>query len=76
MEYDLANVRNLRAEGTGGESARIRFDYGHRDRGLGAELPLAEAEARVKMIQSAIDRLSARRASQAGATVPGPAPRR
>ncbi|MDH4046074.1 MAG: hypothetical protein OEY20_13925 [Gemmatimonadota bacterium] len=75
MEYDLANVRNLRAEGTGGEGARIRFDYGHRDRGLGAELPLAEAEARVKMIQAAIDGMATRRASQAAAAAPRPTPR-
>jgi hypothetical protein len=74
MEYDLARVRNLRVVGTG-EEARIRFDYGDRDRGLGADMPLAEAEARVKMIQSAIDGLSARRASQAGAAAPRPTPK-
>lgn len=74
MEYELAKVRNLRAVGAGAE-ARIRFDYGDRDRGLGADMPLAEAETRVRMIQSAIDGLGARRASQAGGAAPRPTPR-
>jgi hypothetical protein len=73
MEFDLARVRNLRAVSTGADGARIRFDYGHQDRGLGTDMPLAEAEARVKMIQSAIDGLG-RRASQATAA-PRPTPK-
>lgn len=74
MEYDLAEVRNLRVVSEGGEDARIRFDYGARERGLGADMPVAEAEARVKMIQSAIDGMATRRASQAGAKAPTPTP--
>jgi hypothetical protein len=74
MDYDLASVKNLRAVGTGAEGARIRFDYGQRDLGLGTDMPLAEAEARVKLIQSAIDGLGARRASRA-TPVARPTPR-
>jgi hypothetical protein len=75
LEYDLAGMRELRAAGMGPESARIRFDYGDREVGLGSDMPLAEAEARVKMIRSAIERLGARRPSQGGAPPPRPTPR-
>jgi hypothetical protein len=64
--YDLIDVRNLRAVDIGKAGARIRFDYAHREQGLGDEMPLAEAEKRVKMIQTAIDGVSARRPSQSG----------
>lgn len=72
-EYDLAKVRNLRVVSTGKDAGRIRFDYGERDRGLGADMTLAEAEARIKMIQSAIDALG-RRASQPVAAPERPTP--
>jgi hypothetical protein len=74
MEYDLARVKNLRAVEAGKESARVLFDYGDGDHGLGNDMTTAEAEARVKMIQKAIDGLG-RRPSQAGTTAPRPTPK-
>jgi len=73
-EYDLAKVRNVRVEGVGTDGGRIRFDYGERDRGLGADMTLVEAEARVKMIQSAIDALGRRPSQQVAAPAPRPTP--
>jgi hypothetical protein len=73
-EYDLAKVRNLRVESTGKDGGRIRFDYGERNRGLGADMPAAEAEARVKMIQAAIDSLGRRPSQPVAAPGPGPTP--
>ena len=72
MEYDLAKVQNLGAVDAGHEQARVRFDYNGAEHKLGRDLTPADAEARVKMIQAAIDRLAARRASQADAPPPGP----
>jgi hypothetical protein len=69
-EYDLAKVRNIRVVGAGKGGGRIRFDYGEGDRGLGREMPLAEAEARVKMIQTAIDSLGARQSGRATGPLP------
>jgi hypothetical protein len=60
--------------GAGTDGGRIRFDYGERDRGLGADMTLAEAEARVKMIQSAIDALGRRPSQQVAAPAPRPTP--
>jgi len=74
MEYDLARVRNLRAVETGKQLARVRFDYGDGHHELGNDMTPAEAEARVKMIQTAIDGLG-RRPSQSGAAAPRPTPR-
>lgn len=75
MEYDLAKVRNLRAEDSGKDGARVRFDYDGTNHGLGKDMAPAEAEARVKMIQAAIDRLSARRPSEPDAAAPRPTPK-
>jgi hypothetical protein len=75
MEYDLDKLRNLRAVETGKVRARVVFDYAGGHHGLGDDLPQAEAEARVKMIQAAIDGLGARRSSQHGAPVARPTPR-
>jgi hypothetical protein len=74
MESELAKVRNLRAAEAGKDRAVIRFDYDDGDHRLGDDMTPAEAAARVKMVQAAIDALGARRPSQAGATVPRPAP--
>jgi hypothetical protein len=73
-EYDLAKVRNLRVVSAGTDGGRIRFDYGERDRGLGADMTLADAEGRVKMIQSAIDALGRRPSQQVAAPAPRPTP--
>ena len=78
--YDLIDVRNIRAVDAGPQGARIRFDYAHHEQGLGDEMPLAEAETRVKMIQNAIEGVQSRRPSQAAAApqrpTPKPTPRR
>lgn len=71
MEYDLAKVLNLRVVETGDGRARVHFGYDGVDRKLGGDLPAADAEARLKVIQSAIDRRNAARPSQAG-TAPSP----
>jgi hypothetical protein len=77
-EYDLDRVRNLRVVGIGKDGGRIRFDYGDADRGLGNDMTRVEAERRVRMIQSAIDKQGAPRSSQPmaaaapGAPVPPP----
>lgn len=75
-KYELAELRNLRAVETGKAVARIRFDYPLGEQGLGGEMPRAEAETRVKLIQAAIDRVSARGASQSGSGPVQPPPRR
>ena len=75
MEYELTRLRNLRAVDAGKERAQIRFDYGNGDHRLGDDITPAQAEARVKMIQAAIDGLRARRSSQPGAAAPRPTPR-
>jgi len=75
MEYDLAKVRNLRAVDAGNGRARVWFDYDDGDHKLGRDMTPAEAEARVKMIQAAIDGVSTRRPSQSDAAVPRPTPR-
>jgi hypothetical protein len=72
MEYDLAKVQNLRAVNAGKARARVRFEYDGADLALGRDLPPADAAARVKVIQTAIDRLGARRPSQPGAAAPRP----
>jgi hypothetical protein len=74
MEYDLARVRNLQAVDAGKERARVRFEYDGADHKLGKDMTPAEAEARVKMIQAAIDGLG-RRPSQSGAPGPRPTPK-
>jgi len=74
-KYDLTQLRNLRAVDAGRAGARIHFDYPLGEQRLGGEMALAEAEARVKLIQAAIDRVSTRRPSQAGAVPPGPTSR-
>lgn len=74
MEYDLAKVQNLRAVNAGKAHARVRFEYGGADHTLGRDVPSADAAVRVKAIQTAIDRLGARRPSQAGGAVPPPTP--
>jgi len=63
MEYDLAKVRNLRAADAGQGRAQVRFDYDNGEQGLGSDMPPAAAAARVKVIQSAIDSMAARRPS-------------
>jgi hypothetical protein len=75
MEYDLAKVQNLSSMDAGHERARVRFDYNGAEHKLGRDLTPADAEARVKMIQAAIDRLGARRASQPGTAAPPPTPK-
>jgi len=74
MEYELAKLRNLRADEAGGGSAVVRFDYDNGDHRLGSDLTSAEAAARVKMIQAAIDGLG-RRASLPAMAAPRPNPR-
>jgi len=54
IEYDLAKVSNLRVEAGGPNRARIRFDYGEGDHAMGNELPRAEADRAVQILQSAI----------------------
>lgn len=75
MEYDLAKVRNVRVADTGADRAVVRFDYDHGDHRLGDDLTPAEAAARVKMIQAAIDAQGKRRPSQPAVAPPqsGPA---
>jgi hypothetical protein len=75
MEYDLAKVQNLSAVEAGPERARVRFDYNGAEHKLGRDLTPADAEARVKLIQAAIDRLGAKRASQAGTAEPPATPK-
>jgi hypothetical protein len=72
MEYELAKVRNLRADEVGKDRAVVRFDYDNGHHRLGDDLTPADAEARVKMIQGAIDRLRARRPSEPGPAAAGP----
>jgi hypothetical protein len=75
MEYDLIKVRNLGIVGAGNERARVRFEYDGAEHKLGRDMTTADAEARVKVIQAAIDRLGARRSSQTEAPAPRPTPR-
>jgi len=72
MEYELAKVRNVRVADTGTERAVVLFDYDNGDHRLGDDLPPAEAAARVKMIQAAIDAQARRRPSQPAAPAPRP----
>jgi hypothetical protein len=75
MEYELAKVRNLRAAEAGKDRAVVRFDYADGDHRLGSDMTTAEAAARVKMVQAAIDALGARRPSRPDAAAPRPTPR-
>jgi hypothetical protein len=74
VEYDLAKIRNLRVVSAGADGGRIRFDYGDGDNGLGNEMPRAEAEARVRIIQAAMEALGVRpdRPAPVGAGAPAP----
>ena len=51
-EYDLARMRNVRAEPEG-DNARVRFDYGEGGRTLGDPMPPADAERIVAAIRGA-----------------------
>jgi len=52
-EYDLARMRNVRAEGDG-DGARVRFDYGDGGRTLGDAMARADAERIVAAIRAAM----------------------
>jgi hypothetical protein len=53
-EYELAKVRNLRLEKSGGEEdVRIRFDYREGSHGLGNTMPRADAQRLISLIQNA-----------------------
>jgi len=54
LEYDLANVRNVRLEQVGNvDHVRIRFDYGEGHSGLGDTMRRADAERLVGILQNA-----------------------
>jgi hypothetical protein len=83
VEYDLARIRNLRVVPSGKDGARIRFDYGDGDNGLGNDLPPAVAESGVRTIQAAVEKLGpgpspgdeGRREAMTGDATPPPDPR-
>ena len=54
-EYDVARIRNLRAEPQGGgDAVRVRFDYGEASRDLGNAMSLADAERVIAAIRRAM----------------------
>lgn len=73
-EYDLARVRNLRAElEAGGERARVLFEYEGKGSSLGDTMPLVEAErivATVRRVMIAIPPAPAAEFAESPASTP------
>jgi hypothetical protein len=67
-EYDLARLRNVRADPEG-DNARVRFDYGEGTRTLGEAMPRADAERLVAAIRGAMPASAV--AAPAGPAAPG-----